>query len=144
MPTRRLLGVIAPVALLIASACGGGGGGGGGGIGVKLAEWSVTPDQDTAQAGEVTFDITNDGANVHEFVVFKTDLPADQLPTTEEEGATVVDEEAEGLELIDEVEDISPGASATLTVDLEPGNYVLLCNVPGHYARGMHATFTVS
>lgn len=111
---------------------------------MKLAEWSITPDPTSAPAGQVTFDISNEGANVHEFVVFRTDLPEDQLPTTEEQGATVVDEQAGGLELVDEVEDIAPGASATLSVELEAGNYVLVCNVPGHYAKGMHATFTVS
>ncbi len=143
MPMRRVVGTLATAAALaLATACGGGGGGGG--IAVKLAEWSVTPDASSAPAGEVTFNITNEGSNVHELVVFKTDLAADDLPTTEEGGATVVDEEAEGLELVDEVEDIAPGSSATLTVNLEPGNYILLCNVPGHFEQGMHATFTVS
>ncbi len=142
MRTRRLLGPSVVAAVVALTACGGGGGGGG--IGVKLAEWSITPDATSAPAGQVTFDITNEGTKVHEFVVFKTDLPAHELPTTEEEGSTVVDEEGEGVELVDEVEDIAPGASATLTVELEPGNYVLLCNIPGHFAEGMHATFTVS
>jgi uncharacterized cupredoxin-like copper-binding protein len=30
-----------------------------------------------------------------------------------------------------------------LTVDLDPGNYVVICNIPGHYAAGMHAELTI-
>jgi uncharacterized cupredoxin-like copper-binding protein len=28
-------------------------------------------------------------------------------------------------------------ATKTLTADLKPGRYVLICNLPGHYAMGM-------
>ena len=55
----------------------------------------------------------------------------------------VVDEEGEGLELVDEIEDIEGGSSQSLTVNLDAGSYVLICNLPGHYAQGMHAGFTV-
>lgn len=142
MLRRGLAGVLPALALALTTACGGGGGGGG--IAVKLAEWSVAPEETSAPAGEVTFDISNEGANVHEFVIFKTDLAPEDLPLKPEEDSTVVDEEGEGLALVDEVEDIAPGSSATLTVDLEPGNYILLCNIPGHFEQGMHAAFTVS
>jgi hypothetical protein len=29
-------------------------------------------------------------------------------------------------------------------VGLKPGRYVLICNLPEHYARGMHAAFRVT
>ncbi|MGZ8592899.1 MAG: plastocyanin/azurin family copper-binding protein [Actinomycetota bacterium] len=45
--------------------------------------------------------------------------------------------------MIDEVEEIAPGTSATLNLDLDAGTYAVLCNLPGHYANGMHAAFTV-
>ena len=48
------------------------------------------------------------------------------------------------LEPVDEVEDIAPGTSASLSLDLEPGTYAVICNLPGHYANGMHTTFAVS
>jgi uncharacterized cupredoxin-like copper-binding protein len=73
--------------------------------------------------------------------VFKTDLPPDQLPTNEDGD---VDEEGEGVEAIDEVEDIAGGSDAELTVNLDAGSYVVICNLPGHYRQGMHAAFTVS
>jgi uncharacterized cupredoxin-like copper-binding protein len=107
---------------------------------VTLADYTVTPDESSAPAGDVTFDVTNDAEQTHEFVVFRTDLAEDQLPTNEDGD---VDEEGEGVELVDEIEDIEGGSSESLTVNLEAGNYVLICNLPGHYRQGMHASFTV-
>ena len=86
--------------------------------------------------------------HVHEFVVVKTDLAPDALPTTEE-GA--VDEEGEGVELIGEIEEIPVGETSTTEFDLEPGSYVLFCNlvveeegeVEAHYSEGMRVGFTV-
>ena len=112
-----------------------------GGIGVTLADFTVTADPDSASAGEVTFDVTNDAEQTHEFVVFKTDLAADQLPT--DEGGDV-DEAGAGVELVDEIEDIEGGSTQSLTVNLDAGSYVLICNLPGHYQQGMHASFTAS
>lgn len=33
---------------------------------------------------------------------------------------------------------IAPGAVSWLTMTLRPGRYELVCNLPGHYAIGMH------
>lgn len=38
---------------------------------------------------------------------------------------------------------ILPDTSSWVTITLPPGRYELLCNLPGHYAAGMHAEFTV-
>src|SRR6266542_499458 len=40
-------------------------------------------------------------------------------------------------------EGIGPGAASWVTLHLAPGRYELLCNEPGHYARGMYAELTV-
>jgi uncharacterized cupredoxin-like copper-binding protein len=115
-------------------------------VDAALTTYAITLDKDSASSGEITFHVHNDATDLtHEFVVFKTDIPADQLPLNDE---GIVDEEAGGsdLVLIDEVEDVEPGMSKDLTVNLEPGNYVLLCNIDSdemHYAHGMHAPFTV-
>jgi uncharacterized cupredoxin-like copper-binding protein len=111
---------------------------------VALTTYKITPATNTANAGEITFHLHNDATDLtHEFVVFKTDLPEDQLPLTAE---GIVDENAAGLTLIDEAEDIEPGQSKDLTVTLDPGNYVLVCNTDTdqqHYMHGMHTAFTV-
>jgi uncharacterized cupredoxin-like copper-binding protein len=135
---QRLLVVPAVAALtFVAGSCGGDDGG----IGATEADYSITLDESTAPAGEVTFDVTNDAEQPHEFVVFKTDLAEDQLPMDDEGN---VDEEGDGVELVDELEDIAPGDEPSLTVDLDAANYVIICNLPGHYKQGMHASFTVS
>lgn len=38
----------------------------------------------------------------------------------------------------------SAQASMTIELDLQPGSYLLICNVPYHYAAGMVIAFTVS
>jgi len=43
-----------------------------------------------------------------------------------------------------QIEDITGGSTQSLTVSLDAGNYVFICNLPGHYEQGMHAAFTVS
>lgn len=108
-----------------------------GNIPVALSEWSVTPASDSAPAGSVTFAVTNSGTQVHEFVVVKTDTKADALVVVDNK----IDESV--LTPVDEIEDIAVGAAPTLTVDLDAGHYVLLCNIETHYAQGMHADFDV-
>jgi uncharacterized cupredoxin-like copper-binding protein len=115
--------------------------GGGGGIGATLADFTITLDESNAAAGELTFDVSNDAEQTHEFVIFKTDLAEDQLPTDEEGN---VDETGDGVELIDEIEDIEAGANESLTATLDAGSYVFICNLPGHYGQGMHTSFTTS
>lgn len=111
---------------------------------VTEKDFSIELGDDTMKAGDVTFHITNEGPTAHEFVVFKTDLAEDDLPkTTDEDGSEIVDEEGEGIEAIDEVEDIEVGATPDFEVNLNPGSYVAICNVPGHYGSGMHTSFTV-
>lgn len=156
-PARRLAAVSLAATLAIAMmACtapatpstADGDGGAGTTVEVTLQEWAVRPAQVTAPAGEVTFAVTNDGpADIHEFVVFRSDLDPASLPVDEH---GTVDEAGEGVELIDEIEDIAFGDSAEVTVDLEAGNYVLICNIysededEAHYTMGMRTAFTVT
>ena len=39
--------------------------------------------------------------------------------------------------------ELAPNVLKMVKVDLAPGSYILLCNVPGHYAAGMAVPFTV-
>ena len=132
------------VALATLAACSGDGGGT---VNVTLQEFSVATDPASADAGEVVFEATNEGPDdVHEFVVFRTDLGPTELPT-DENGA--VDETGEGIELISEIEDIPVGETQSVTLDLEAGSYVLICNIwdedeqEAHYQEGMRTSFTV-
>ena len=94
-----------------------------------------------AKAGSVTFQVSNKSQSlVHEFLVVKTDAALDALPYNQEENEI----EEDSLGALGEVEDLSPGASGTLTLDMAPGRYVLLCNKAGHFKAGMVHSFTVT
>jgi uncharacterized cupredoxin-like copper-binding protein len=116
-------------------------------IDVTLQEFSVIPETDSVEAGEITFNVENTGPDdIHEFVIVKTDLEPDALPTLPDGS---VDENGEGLEVIDEIEDLPVGESQSLTVDLEAAEYALICNIydetedEAHYEQGMRTAFTV-
>jgi uncharacterized cupredoxin-like copper-binding protein len=134
----KRLGLVA--AVLLASSCGDAGqdANAGPGVGATLKDFSIALEAANAPAGSTTFDIVNDGPSSHELEVFRTDLADDALPI---DGSTVADDQ---LEIVDEVEDIAPGTSTSLTVELPAGHYVVICNISGHYQAGMHAGITVS
>ena len=141
----RKLVVAGILSLSVLPACSGDGGGGS--VDVTLQEFAVSTDPASIGAGEVTFDATNDGPDdTHEFVVIRTDLAPTELPT-DETGS--VDEAGEGIEVIGEIEDVEVGESASVTLDLDAGAYVLICNIydedeqESHYLEGMRTAFTV-
>jgi uncharacterized cupredoxin-like copper-binding protein len=38
---------------------------------------------------------------------------------------------------------LTSGATQTLQLNLTPGRYLLVCNLPGHFQAGMKTEFTV-
>jgi len=112
-----------------------------GGVEATEKDFAIALSPSEAPAGDVTFDIKNEGPQTHEFVVFKTNLDPADLPTNDD---GTVDEEGAGVKHIDEVEDIATCTSESLSVSLAAGNYVIICNLPDHYASGMHTAFTVT
>ncbi len=95
-----------------------------------------------APAGKVTFVVTNEGTKTHEFVVLATKTPADSFPIVSFEGeANRIDEDAKGVSNVGETGDMDPGTTTALTIDLASGHYAVVCNLPGHYAMGMHQDF---
>ena len=110
---------------------------------VDLKQWSVTPSA-TPGSGSVTFTVSNDGTVPHEFVVLKTDTPSAEIPLGKFEGEPDrINEDTAGTN-VGETGDMEPGTTKTVTIDLAPGHYVFLCNLPGHFQSGMHFDVTVS
>ncbi len=79
-------------------------------------EYAIALDKTQIKAGSITFNVKNVGTLPH-------DLSVKELNKT--------------TALID------AGKTATLTVDLQPGTYTVICTVPGHEQLGMHVTITV-
>jgi copper(I)-binding protein len=117
-------------------------------VAVTIEEFTITAAPVTAPAGEVTFEITNHGDYQHEVVVLKTDIAPLSLPIVDGE----VNEDAAGIDVIDEIEEIAPEETKSLTVTLGAGKHVLICNltvdlddggVLNHYVEGMATGFLV-
>lgn len=105
------------------------------------ATMGITLSAVSVPAGEVTFVATNASKEtIHEMIVSPLADQTKPLPYTDAEMR--VDEETAGH--LGEVAELDPGKSGALTVTLEPGTYILYCNIPGHYVMGMWTLLTVT
>jgi uncharacterized cupredoxin-like copper-binding protein len=100
-------------------------------------EFKLSPKPTKVKTGKVTFTVRNIGHLAHEFIVLKTNIAANKLP---KKGQRAVEVGRVGRI----PGEIKAGQTKTLTLNLKPGKYVLLCNLPAHYASGQYAAFTVS
>jgi iron uptake system component EfeO len=128
IPAPRTLALVA-VAVLggTLAACGGdstdeaaGGAAAGGPIAVKASDSTCEVAKNTLDAGTSVFSITNGGNKVTEFYVY-----------------------APGDRVMGEVENIAPGLSRELHVELPAGSYETACK-PGMIGKGIRAALTVS
>ncbi len=87
----------------------------GGASTVTMAEYSFTPDDPTVAQGD-SLEVVNDGQIPHNLTVEGSDLATS---------------------------DLDGGASEDLTVDLDPGDYEIICSIADHAAQGMTGTLTV-
>ncbi len=104
------------------------------------APMGFTLTQHVIPRGKVKFIATNTSRiQEHEMLVIPIDDVTKPLPyDTDTER---FDEDAAGS--LGEISETPPGETGTLTVDLEPGIYMLACNIPNHYAMGMWTLIVV-
>ena len=112
---------------------------------VRVSEWIFEPSAETVTFGDVTIMVNNVGTKEHELVVIKGSDPA----AFEKKADGSVDEEklAEA-DKRGEVEGVLAASDKSATLALEPGNYVIFCNLvdadgTSHFAKGMVSTLTV-
>ncbi len=111
------------------------------GLDLSQATMGIKTDPASVPAGDVTFNVTNSSKDtIHEMIVMYLADPTKPLPYIDNESR--VDEDKAGDK--GEVSELDPGKSGSLTVNLQPGKYLLICNVPGHYAAGMWTEFEVT
>jgi len=89
-------------------------------VGVSQREFRLTPYRTRVPVGEVRFNVTNFGEDVHDLVV----------------------RDARGRVLARSAE-VEAGGRLTLAVRLKRGRYRLSCDVADHAERGMRAALTV-
>ena len=95
---------------------------------------------DSFKAGELTLKVNNTSkATMHELVVVP--LKGAKTAPTFDAAKNAIDEEAAGT--AGEVSELEPGKSGSSTLTLKAGVYMLVCNIPGHYANGMWRVITV-
>jgi uncharacterized cupredoxin-like copper-binding protein len=89
-------------------------------VNLSESEYKIDPaDASAKKAGVVEFKVTNDGSVTHAL-------------------------EVEGGDVEQETEDIAPGDSATLKVELQKGVYELYCPIDDHKGQGMTAELSVA
>ena len=120
---RRLL--LVAVAILL-PACGGeegttedGAPAGSAVVEIALGDFTIEPSAIAVDPGSYTFRVVNEGEQTH---ALEIEGPAGEVET----------------------DDLAPGESADLAVDLsEPGEYEIYCPVGGHRGQGMEGAITV-
>ncbi len=105
-------------------------------LAIEVGDMYIKPASTTVAAGNVKFDVTNKGAMPHEVVALKTDTPADKL--------TVTNGRVSESDSVGEVADVASKSSKSNVIKLEPGSYVLVCNIAGHYSAGMRVALKVT
>ena len=84
----------------------------------------------------------NFGTIQHELLVFKSDLAGIRLPV-DQDGNII--EDGPGINLVSDGDNLDPGKTQSRTVDLtQPGTYLFVCNIPGHFKAGMYSPVTVT
>ena len=131
MKNKSLISVL--LVSLILAACGGGGPSTS--LRTTMTDFAFTPNAFTVPAGEeITLNIVNNGAVVHNFVIMQSGASA---------GASWDDDDQANVYW--EERDITPGGelSVTFTAPAEPGEYQIVCRTLGHIASGMIGKLTV-
>lgn len=140
---RARICVLAALLVALASILGGCGGAepaaGDGSHEVEVVEKdfhiSVPP---VLQAGGTDLAVLNRGPVSHELIVVRG---TDRALPMRQDGVTV-DEDAVENRTVGVLEPQAAGVR-DLSLSLDPGRYVLFCNMTGHYMGGMHTEFVV-
>ncbi len=102
---------------------------------------SIRTDHNDIKAGPVRFEVTNWSRSVlHEMLIVPVDHIGASLPYDAQSGRIPEDQ----VRVLGDTEDLQPSASKLVDVTLAPGSYLLVCNLPGHYAAGMVTPLTVT
>jgi len=132
MKRGNILVITTIVLTIFLAACGGGSGGASTTIESDMQDFKYAPPEYSVPAGEqITLQLSNSGAVEHEWAI-------QSAPAT-----APFDEADKGNQLVSYI--LGPGESSTFnfTAPSEPGEYQVVCGIPGHLEAGMVGTLTV-
>lgn len=120
-----------------------------------LFEFKIKTKPKTVAAGKIKLAAKNIGAEKHELVVVRTaDVPGGAPASLPTKADGSVDESAiPEADKLGEIPEFKPKTTKTKTFDLDPGSYILFCNVVdkesdgstlSHFAQGMYTTLVVT
>jgi uncharacterized cupredoxin-like copper-binding protein len=110
-------------------------------IPAALSEWHVAAPS-TIKAGTVNLEAANFGTIQHELLVFKSDLSPSAYPV-DKNGDIIEDDPS--ITLVSDGANLDPRTTQERTVDLtQPGTYLFVCNIQGHFKAGMFSVVTVT
>lgn len=105
-------------------------------LSVVLNEWTVQPDRPRIQGGQVTLVAANLGATLHDLVIVRSDAGMKDLAVAEDRA------DETKLNIVGRFQEFKSGEKEK-QFTLAAGRYLLICNLPDHYERGMVAELTV-
>lgn len=126
---KKILFVLALSLALTLSGCGGASGSASKSINVTITDFAFSPNTFTVAAGaQISFNAVNNGAVQHSFAVMKLGNQVQSRFT-----------EADKPNIYWQSANVQPGQSATdsFTAPTDPGEYQIICVVPGHFEAGM-------
>jgi uncharacterized cupredoxin-like copper-binding protein len=131
---KKILIILTLAISLALTSCGGSSKSASTNLNVTLTDFQFSPNQYTVPAGqEISLNLSNTGAVVHNFIIMKKGQSA---------GSEFTDEDTPNVYW--QVE-LAPGGSTktSFTAPSEPGDYEVVCKTPGHLQAGMTAKMTV-
>ncbi len=114
------------------------------GMGMKAdmtkAKMGINVNPKAVAHGDIKFNVTNLASNlVHEVIIARITDENKLLPYDQSRNKV----DAEGMQTLGSIDEIDPSKSASITLELKPGKYLLYCNVAGHYMAGMWTVIEV-
>ncbi|HUP28331.1 MAG TPA: plastocyanin/azurin family copper-binding protein [Chloroflexia bacterium] len=88
---------------------------------IQLSEWTILPKGMGVAAGKLTLNVVNKGEFSHNLVIKNGNQEIGRTPNFE-----------------------SAESPKTIDLDLQPGTYTMLCDIPGHAEKGMTGTLSVT
>lgn len=107
---------------------------------MKLAKMAINANPGAVSRGEVKFNVTNLASNlVHEVILAR--ITDENEVLAYDEASNEVDEKT--IQTLGQLAEIDPSKSASMTLELTPGKYILYCNYAGHFMAGMWTVIEV-